>query len=126
MRGIFSKVRLRKLTGRPMFLTIADCEFKAHRVQNVSESHAGVFSPFATKSNALRTHSEVVSLDRWMASAIEEYSSGEIRACMRIPRRFAFGFFGLPSFGFINTFCITKIVVDSRVLFVIHLVNKEI
>lgn len=37
------------------FLTIADCEFKACRIQNAVQPHIAVFSPFATKSNAFRT-----------------------------------------------------------------------
>ena len=108
IRCILRSHWVRKLIGKPAFLTIADCESEARRIQ----SHAAVFSPFATKSNAFRTHSEVVSLERRMASAIAEFSSGESLACIRIPRSFDFGFRGLPSFFFIKTLCMTKILVD--------------
>jgi len=69
MCASFHSFRVRKLTGKPAFLTIADREFKARRIQN---AHARSFSPFATKSNAFRTHSEVVSLERRMALAISQ------------------------------------------------------
>ena len=52
------------------FLTIADCKLIGRRIQSVGASHAAVFSPFATKSNAFRSHSEVVSLERRMASTV--------------------------------------------------------
>jgi hypothetical protein len=60
--AIFSALRVRKLIGKPAFPTIADCEFKARRIQNAVQPHAAVFSPFATKSNAFRTHSEAIFL----------------------------------------------------------------
>ena len=60
------------IIGKPAFLTIADCEFKARRIQNAVQSHTALFSPFATKSNAFRTHSDVESSDRRMASAIAD------------------------------------------------------
>lgn len=57
---IFQPSWVRKFIGKPAFLTIADCEFKARRIQNAVQDHADVFSFFAMKSNAFRTHSEVI------------------------------------------------------------------
>ena len=57
---IFQSIRVCKLTGKPAFLTIADCEFKARRIQNAVLAQAVVFSPLAAKSNAFRTHWEVI------------------------------------------------------------------
>jgi hypothetical protein len=54
----------RVLTGKPAFLTIADCEFKARRIQNAVQTHTAVFSPFATKGNTFRTRSDVASLEQ--------------------------------------------------------------
>ena len=56
MYAIFKSFWVRKLIGEPAFLTIADCESEARRIQNSILSHAAVFSPFATKSNAFRNY----------------------------------------------------------------------
>jgi hypothetical protein len=98
---------VRKLTGKPAFLTIADCESEARRIQNQA-----AMSLSATVNNALRSHSDFDALARRIAAVIFWLSSGESRACIRIPRSLDFGTFGLPSLAFINTLRMTKIVVD--------------
>jgi len=67
----------------------------------------------AAASNALRIHSDLLSPERFMAAIINRFSSGETRACIKIPRNLALGTFGLPIFvAFIKTLRMTKIVVD--------------
>lgn len=98
---MFQSFRVRKLTGKPAFLAIADCEFKARRIQN---PHTAVFSPLAAKSNAFRIHSEVIFFTGCRALRIMPSSSCESLACTSLPRTLDFGFFGLPIFGFIKYF----------------------
>jgi hypothetical protein len=51
----------------------------------------------------------LLSGDRRIAPAITVFSSGETRACIKMPRYLAFGTVGLPIFGFfINSFCMTN------------------
>src|SRR6266478_5376570 len=80
MCGMLRSFRPRKLTGKPAFLTIADCEFKARRIQN---THTAVFSPLAAKSNAFRIHSEVIFLTGWRALRMTFSSSCESRKGVR-------------------------------------------
>ncbi len=53
MYAIFYTVWVRKLIGKPEFLTISDWEFETPRIQ-YGKAHTAVFSPLATKSNAFR------------------------------------------------------------------------
>jgi IS1 family transposase len=108
MRATFKSFWVRKLTGKPAFLTIADSESEARRI------HFARFTPYVADSKVFRTHSDSDSPDRFTASATGLYSSVENRACTRIPRNLAFGTFGLPIFVFINSLCTTKIIVDIR------------
>ena len=98
---------VRKLTGKPAFLTIADCESEARRIQFYAASSK------ATASNALRIHSDFEAFDLLIAAFMVVASSGDTLACTRIPRRLAFGILGLPILVLINTLCITIISVDS-------------
>ncbi|MGA2787091.1 MAG: hypothetical protein ABSF60_06145 [Verrucomicrobiota bacterium] len=67
----------------------------------------------AADSNAFRIHSDLVSFARLIAAKITLFSSGETLACIKMPLNLAFGTFGLPIFGFINTLRMTKIIVDK-------------
>jgi len=66
----------------------------------------------AAESNAFRIQSDLVASARVIAAIIALFSSRETLACIKIPRNLAFGTFGLPIFGFINTLRMTKITVD--------------
>jgi len=48
MRAIFQSFWVRKLIGKPAFLTIADCESEARRIHN----YDAALSPCAAESNA--------------------------------------------------------------------------
>ena len=98
---------VRKLTGKPAFLTIADCESEARRIQFYAASSK------AADNKALRIQSDFDFLALLIAVFIVIASSGDTLACTRIPRRLAFGIFGLPILVLINTLCMTKIIVDS-------------
>jgi hypothetical protein len=90
--------RVRKLTGKPAFLTIADCESEASRI------HYAAFSISATESRLRLTHSDSDAPDRFTALATALYSSSENLACTRTPRTLDFGSLGRPIFGFIKYF----------------------
>jgi len=66
----------------------------------------------AAESNAFRIQADLTSLACLIAAKIALFSSGETRACIKMPLNLAFGTFGLPIFGFINTLRMTKILVD--------------
>jgi hypothetical protein len=61
--------------------------------------------------------------DLAIAACISLCSSGNSRALTIMPRRFAFGTFGLPILVLINTLCFTKRTVDRNILCVLQLVN---
>ncbi len=105
MRAILQSLWVRKLIGKPAFLTIADCESEARRIQ---------FQAAAFSSKASRIQSDLDALARLTASAMALFSSGDNRACTRTALTLDFGSFGLPIFGFINTLCMTQITVDLR------------
>ena len=98
MCATFSPARVRKLTGKPAFLTIADCESETRRIhkKGYDELH-----PPAAESNAFRIHSDLASLSRLIAARIARFSSVETLACIRISRNLALRTFGLPIFVFI-------------------------
>jgi hypothetical protein len=104
MRANFKPVWVRKLMGKPVFLTIADCESEARRIQLTERNYEPGLSPPAAESKVFRTHSDVEPPERFTAAEIAVFSSGESLACTRIPRNLAFGTFGLPIFGFIKYF----------------------
>jgi hypothetical protein len=90
------------ITGKPVALTIADCESEARRIQ--LPNYATGLSLCAAESKDFRTHSDVDAPDCFTASEMALFSSGDSLACTRIPRNLAFGTFGLPIFGFIKYF----------------------
>ena len=90
MCAMLQSLWVRKLTGKPAFLTIAD-----RRIH-----HAAHFS--AQASNALRIHSDLLSGAFSMAALIFRCSSGESLAWMRMPRSLDFGILGLPILDFIK------------------------
>lgn len=106
MCAIFHPLWVRKLIGKPAFLTIADCESEARRI------HYAALLDSATESRLRLTHSDSVAPARLTALATTLYSSSENRACTNTPRTFVFGSFGLPILAFINSLCMTKIIVD--------------
>src|SRR5712671_3473878 len=87
---------VRKLIGKPAFLTIADCESEARRIHS---PHAGHFSAHA--SRAFRIQSDLLSEVLATAATITRCSSGDSLALTIMPRFLAFGTFGLPIFDFI-------------------------
>src|SRR5208282_3898175 len=72
---------------------------------------SGLLLP-AAESNAFRIQADLTSLACLIAVKIALFSSGETLACIKMPLNLAFGTFGLPIFGFINTLRMTKITVD--------------
>src|SRR5437899_1865018 len=92
---------VRKLIGKPAFLTIADCESEARRIH-----YAALLLPAPVRSVRL-IHSDADVPARLTASATGLYSSGENRACTRTPRTFFFGNLGRPIFAFIKTLRMT-------------------
>lgn len=101
IRAIFHPLWVRKLTGKPAFFTSADCESEARRIHSDYDAD---LPALARSSNAVRIQSDLPSPDWRIASLITLFSSGETRACMRIPRTSDFGSFGLPILGFIKYF----------------------
>jgi hypothetical protein len=47
---MFGPFWVRKLTGKPVALTIADCESEARRIHVFERDYETVFSPFANES----------------------------------------------------------------------------
>jgi len=105
MRAIFKSVWMRKLIGK-----LGVPYNRRLRVRGSSHPHDydADLSLAAAESNAFRIHSDLVSLVRLIAAIIALFSSGETLACIKMPRYLAFGTVGLPIFGFINSFCMTK------------------
>ena len=105
MRAIFKSVWVRKLIGK-----LGVPYNRRLRVRGSSHPHDydADLSLAAAESNAFRIHSDLVSLVRLIAAIIALFSSGETLACIKMPRYLAFGTVGLPIFGFINSFCMTK------------------
>src|ERR1019366_9009 len=101
MRAIFNPFWVRKLIGKPASLTIADWESETPRIQ--FNYGIGLSLP-AAESNAFRIQSDLLCPVWRIAPLIAWLSSGETRACTRIPRSLAFGTFGLPILGFIKNF----------------------
>ena len=109
MRAIFKSVWVRKLIGK--------LGVPYNRRLRVRGSPHPLFydadlSLPAADSNAFRIHSDLLSGVRRIAPLIVLASSGDTRACIKTPLYLAFGTFGLPILVFINSFCMTKIIVD--------------
>jgi hypothetical protein len=103
---------VRESTGKPVVFTVADCESEARRIQRTGNDYATDFSR-AAESKVFRTQSDLLSGDLAIAARSCLCSSGESRALTMMARRFAFGTFGLPVFGLIDTLRKTKIIVDA-------------
>jgi hypothetical protein len=105
MRATFKSVWVRRLIGKP-----GVPYNRRLRVRGSPHPHDydADLSLAAAESNAFRIQEDLASLARLMAAIIALFSSGETRACIKIPLYLVFGTFGLPIFGFINSFCTTK------------------
>ena len=109
---------VRKLTGKPASLTIADCEFDARRIHGIYET--GI-SFLATESNARRIHSDFVFRDLAIAACIALASGGVNRAAKSFPLAFCVPIFGRPTFLFI---IIVNKYVDAIIISVNNIVNE--
>lgn len=105
---------VRKLTGKPGVPTPPDCEFDTRRIHRKRGVYEISLSFLAADSKALRIQSDLLCGDLAIAACISLFSSAESRAFTIIPRSLALATFGLPIFGFINTFRKTKIIVDRE------------
>jgi hypothetical protein len=110
MRAIFQLLWVRKLIGK--------LGVPYNRRLRVRGSPHPLFydadlSLPAADSNAFRIHADLSSGERRIAASIILLSSGESRALTIMPRSLDFATFGLPIFGFINSLCKTKIIVDK-------------
>ncbi len=95
----FKLFRVRKLTGKPVALTIADCESEARRIQ--LPNYATVLSLFAAESKAFRIHSDL-PCRAWRIAALSCLASAGVnRAENTSPLAFAVPILGLPIFFFI-------------------------
>src|SRR5258706_16075998 len=101
MRAILQLLWVRKSIGKPAFLTIADCESEARRIQ---------FQAAAFSSNASRIQWDLDALARFTASAMVLCSSGDSLACTSTALTWDFGSLGLPILVFINTLRMTIII----------------
>jgi len=98
MCAIYS-LRVRKLTGKPAFLTIADSESETPRIHLTD--YEPVLSPYIAESNAFRIQSDLDWPEARIAPAIALTSPGEKRAERTIPLAFCVPIFGLPACFFI-------------------------
>jgi hypothetical protein len=99
MYAIFQSLRVRKLTGKPAFLTIADSESEAPRI-HLTDYEAGLAVPTA-ESNAFRIQSDLPALSRRIAALISIASGGVNRAANNSPLAFCMPSLGLPMRFFI-------------------------
>jgi hypothetical protein len=110
MRAILKSVWVRKLIGK---LGVPYNRRLRVRGSPHPLDYGAVLPPRAAESKAFRIQSDLLSEVLAIAAFISRFSSGESRALTIMPRNLAFGTFGLPIFGFINTLCKTKIIVDK-------------
>src|SRR5258705_10666966 len=87
---------VRKLTGKPAFLTIADCESETRRI------HVYQVAFSAADNNALRIQADLVCPARAIAWPNCRASSCASRTATRTCLDLVFGTFGLPLFLAIN------------------------
>jgi hypothetical protein len=111
MRAIFKSVWVRKLIGK--------LGVPYNRRLRVRGSPHPLFydadlSLPAADSNAFRIQPDFTCPDSRIAPLIVLASSGDMRACIKTPLYLAFGTFGLPILVLINSFCMTKIIIDRR------------
>lgn len=114
-------LRVRKLTGKPGGRYTHGLRVRSS--PHPESDYAACLQFLAVESRACRTHSDLLCGDLAIAACNSLSSSGDNRAITVFPRFLAFGSFGLPILVLINTFGITKIIVDGNILCVLHLVN---
>ena len=109
MRNNMYPVWVRKLIGKPAFLTIADCESEARRIQLIERSYGVGLSLPAAESNAFRIQSGFACPELRIAALICFASGAATRTANNSPLASPFGSFGLPIFFFILllTKCLT-------------------
>ena len=100
MRAIVPSLRVRKLTGKPAFLTIADSESEAPRI-HYTDHDGPVLPPVAAESNARRSQSALDWPEARIADLICFASPGVTRAAKTSPLAFCVPILGLPIFFFI-------------------------
>jgi IS1 family transposase len=99
MCAIFSSLRVRKLTGKPAFLTIADSESEAPRIH--LKAHDDYLPAPAAESKACRIQSELDWPACRIASLISFASGGVTLVVKRTPLAFCVPILGLPALFFI-------------------------
>jgi hypothetical protein len=101
MRAIFKLYWVRRLIGKPG--VPYNRRLRVRGSPHPVDYDADLSLP-AAESNAFRIQSDLLCFARRIAALIALFSSGETRACIKIPRNLALGTFGLPIFGFIKYF----------------------
>jgi hypothetical protein len=94
MRATFQSLRVRKLTGKPAFLTIADSESETPRIHCFERD-------YESGSNSFLAHSDLVSFAARAASFIRLASPGVNRKAINTPFAFCVPILGLPACFFI-------------------------
>ena len=97
MRAIFPSPWVRKLTGKPVFLTIADCESEARRIHKTRP----IYDPLAAEIKAFRVHSDRDKPEAEIAFSTVFRSSGVSLTDIPGANACDLGTFGRPAF-FIN------------------------
>lgn len=122
----FQLAWVRKLTGKPALLTIADSESKTPRIHLTD--YEGVLPPFAAKSKACRTQPDLDWPEARIAPLISFASPGVNRAAKSLPLAFCVPTFGLPTLFFIinvnNNVDATLIFVNNKCKIKIDMANN--
>src|ERR1043165_2588553 len=100
MRNNMYPVWVRKLIGKPAFLTIPDCESEARRIQLIERRHGVGFSLPPAGRNALRLPPGFACPELGIAALICFASGAATRTANNSPLASPFGSFGLPIFFF--------------------------
>jgi hypothetical protein len=93
-------MRVRKLTGKPAFLTIADSESETPRIHYLTD-YEDVLSPSIAESNAFRIHLDRACPLSFAAASICLASDWLNRAEMNTALATSMPIFGLPTLFFI-------------------------
>jgi IS1 family transposase len=93
------RLRVRKLTGKPAFLTIADCESDARRIHQTD--YVDCLPDSTAESTTFRNHSDLLLRDVAIAASIALASPGENRAERTIALASFMPTLGLPTLFFI-------------------------
>ena len=115
-RAKFGRFRVRKLSGKPAFLTIADCESEARRIQLTD--YALDLSPIAAESNVCRIQPDLLSPACRIAWLICCASPGVNLAANNAPLALRVPIFGLPTL-------FLGLVVNINVDFILVYVNNN-